>query len=225
LSWNESVGAQALLLDLDGTLVDTAPDLAESLTALLHAEGRESLEYEEVRRYVSDGARGLIRLAFPEADEDRFEVLKSALLDQYASRLAASSRLFDGMREVLETCERHDLPWGVVTNKPSRFTVPLMDALGLADGAACLISGDTTKRAKPYPDPLLLAAEELQLEPEVCLYVGDAPRDIESARAAGMPVLAAAWGYIHVDDDPRDWDADAVIDAPSQLIEMLDFAD
>jgi phosphoglycolate phosphatase len=222
MSWEEGDRAVALLLDLDGTLVDTAPDLAASLDALMRNEGREPLDYQEVRRFVSDGARGLIRLAFPDADEERFEALKTALLAEYASRVAVDSHVFDGMREVLEACEQNELPWGVVTNKPSRFTVPLMDALGLADSAACIISGDTTKRAKPHPDPLLLAADELGLEPEACLYVGDAPRDVEAARAAEMPVVAAAWGYIHEDDDPRDWDADAVIDAPSQILEMLE---
>jgi N-acetyl-D-muramate 6-phosphate phosphatase len=211
----------ALLLDLDGTLVDTAPDLAAALDAVMIAQGREPLPYPSVRRHVSDGARGLIRLAFPSAEADAFETLKDELLREYAGRVAVHSHVFDGMRAVLEVCQRSGLPWGVVTNKPARFTEPLMQALDLADAAACTISGDTADRAKPHPDPLLLAASELSLAPAHCLYVGDAERDVESARAAGMPSAVAAWGYIHADEDPHAWGADTVIDGPTEILGLL----
>jgi N-acetyl-D-muramate 6-phosphate phosphatase len=211
----------ALLLDLDGTLVDTAPDLAAALDAVMIAQGRKALPYATVRRRVSDGARGLIRLAFPDSDDARFEMLKTELLAEYGQRVAIDSVVFAGMREVLDACEQAEIPWGVVTNKPSRFTLPLMEALDLAAGAACIISGDSARHAKPYPDPLLLAAEELALEPADCLYVGDSPLDVEAARATEMPVVAAAWGYIHEDDDPRAWDADCVIGEPAGILELL----
>ena len=210
------------LFDLDGTLADTAPDLAAAVNALLRDEGREALPYEQIRPWVSWGAPRLVRLAFgDDLTEGRFQSLRARFLAFYEAGLCRHSRVFPEVEPVLDALERAGHPWGIVTNKPGWLTEPLVAALGLAGRAATVISGDTLPYAKPHPMPLLHAAREMGIEPVRCVYVGDAGRDIEAGRAAGMVTVAANWGYIPADDDPRDWAADRLFDEPSGIVELV----
>lgn len=211
---------RAILFDLDGTLADTAPDLAGALNRLLNEMGRDSVPAEVTRPHTSSGARGLLQAGLGIGpDHPDYEQLKSRFLDLYARHICVDSKLFPGMPELLSSLEGAGLAWGIVTNKAARFTEPLLKAMSLYDRAACVVSGDTTPHPKPHPAPLLHACTLLGLQPAECLYVGDDLRDIQSARAAGMPVLAAAFGYLGESGDPHAWDADAVISQPSDLLE------
>lgn len=214
-------GVRALLLDLDGTLVDTAPDMAAALNAVQRGHGVEPTAYGRIRPRVSDGARGLIELAFPDAGDGEAEELREAFLAAYAEQVHVASELFPGMAEVLGVLAAAGLPWGVVTNKPARFTDPLLASMGLDGVAAIVVSGDTAARAKPHPDPLQHAAAALGVPTADCLYVGDAARDVEAARAAGMPVVVALWGYLGVAARPGDWGADALLETPQALVPLL----
>jgi phosphoglycolate phosphatase len=211
----------AVLFDLDGTLIDTAPDLVGALDDLLREHGRSPLPYARSRGYASHGSNGLVRLGFPEADAGPFEPLRQRFLDVYAARIARESRLFAGCETLLDTLEAHQRPWGIVTNKPAFLTAPLLGALGLAGRAGCVVSGDTLPERKPHPAPLLHAASLIGVDPAQCLYVGDAERDIQSARAAGMPVLVARYGYLSPEDDPEAWAADGSIDDPRAVLRWL----
>jgi len=213
---------RAVLFDLDGTLADTAPDLARALNALLGERGLPPVPLAHTRPLTSSGARGMIKAGFgltPESDQ--YEALKTRFLELYRADVCVETRLFPGMDELLGALEDRGLPWGIVTNKFDRFTVPLVEALGLGTRAACVVSGDTVARAKPHPDPLLHASRLLALEPAACLYVGDDLRDVQAARAAGMPIIAAGYGYLGNEGDPRDWGADAVIDHPLETLSFL----
>jgi 2-phosphoglycolate phosphatase len=215
--------ARVVLFDLDGTLADTAPDLAGALNRLLAERGRPSVAIEIARPVASSGARGMLSVGFgigPTHPE--YEPLKARFLDLYAAHLCEATRLFDGVAELLEALEARAIGWGVVTNKAERFTIPLLDALRLLSRAACVVGGDTTARTKPHPGPLLHAAQALVVAPERCLYVGDDLRDVQAARAANMPVIAAAYGYLGEGGDPLLWDADAVIQHPLEVLNHLD---
>ena len=211
-----------MLFDLDGTLLDTAPDMIAALNLVRVEEGQPALPYDLARTQVSHGSHGLTKLAFPELVGGEFERLRMRLLDLYSANLASHTRLFPGFERVLETLERRSMRWGIVTNKPGFLTVPLLAALGLDRRAGSVVSGDTLPQRKPHPAPLLLAASELEVQPAQCVYVGDAERDVQSARAAGMPVLVASYGYLGPDDNPHAWRPDAHIDSPAGLIEWLD---
>lgn len=216
------IEVDAVLFDLDGTLADTAPDLGRALNILLAEHDREPVPLERLRIHTSSGARGMIGVGFgisPTAPE--YEGLKDRFLDIYARGLCIDSCLFDGMHELLDTLESQGLAWGIVTNKASRFTVPLVRALGLADRAACVVSGDTTGRAKPYPDSLMHAARLIDRDAARCLYLGDDLRDVQAARAAGMPVLAVRYGYLGDGEPPESWGADGLIDSPLDLLAYL----
>lgn len=214
--------AQAVLFDLDGTLADTAPDLARALNALLGEHGRPSVPLEITRPLTSSGARGMIQAGFGLTPESaRYESLKARFLELYGAAVCVETRLFPGMHELLEALERHGVRWGIVTNKPDRFTRPLLDALRLTSRAACIVSGDTAARPKPHPDPLLHASRALALDPAACLFVGDDLRDIQAARAAGMPSLAVSYGYLGGDGDLHAWGAEAVIDHPLDALNFL----
>ncbi len=214
---------RAVLFDLDGTLADTAPDLAEALNRLLAEHGRGPVPLERARPVTSSGARGMLRIGFGIDPQDpRYDGLKARFLDLYAERVCGETRLFDGIAELLGALESRGIVWGVVTNKPERFTVPLLEALALRARAACVVGGDTTGRAKPHPDPLLHAVRALGVEPPHCLYVGDDLRDVQAARAAGMSVVAAAYGYLGDEGDPRAWGADAVVAHPLEVLNHLD---
>jgi phosphoglycolate phosphatase len=210
----------AVIFDLDGTLVDTAPDLVAVLNRLLLDSGRPQMPYAIARNEASNGAAGLLRLGFgPGAAADEVERLRPRFLEIYAAHIAARSRLFLGLSDIDELSSRFEL--GIVTNKPDAFTRPLLAALDLARRFACVVSGDRLPQRKPDPAPLKLAATELGLPVSRCIYVGDAPRDIEAGRAAGMVTIAAAYGYIRPSEDPHAWGADAVIRRPNDLDDAL----
>ncbi len=211
----------AVFFDLDGTLADTAPELAAALNAVRRDEGLPPLPFETIRPVVSHGGAALVRLGFPEAEGARFEALRQRLLDHYQAGLGQATPLFPGMARVLAALEARGLPWGVVTNKPAWLTDPLMAALGLARRAAAIVSGDTCPRKKPHPDPLLHACRLSGVAPEASLYLGDARRDIEAGRAAGMTTAVALWGYLEQDDDPRHWGAHHHLEHPEDTLELL----
>jgi phosphoglycolate phosphatase len=210
------VSVGAVLLDLDGTLVDTAPDLVAVLNRLLLESGRPRMPYAVARNEVSNGAGGLLRLGLGSSGStDDVERLRPRFLEIYAGQIANESRLFIGLDNLDDIGSRFEL--GVVTNKPDAFTKPLLAALDLTPRLASVVSGDRLPQRKPDPAPLKLAASELGLPASRCVYVGDAPRDIEAGRAAGMATIAAAYGYIRPSDDPYAWGADAVIRRPNDL--------
>jgi 2-phosphoglycolate phosphatase len=211
---------QAILFDLDGTLADTAPDLAAALNKLRADRGLEPAPYESLRPYASAGARGLIGAGLglgPDADE--YEALRVAFLDNYAASISVHSRLFDGVPALLERLQSAGLRWGIVTNKAMRFTDALVPLIGLGH-AGCVVSGDSTAHAKPHPAPLLEAAQRLRVSPTACWYVGDDMRDIQAGRAAGMVTIAAAWGYCG-SDGPSQWNAHAIAASPLELLELI----
>lgn len=209
---------RAVLFDLDGTLADTAPDMARTVNVMRERRALAPIALDIVRPHVSQGARGMIGAAFGLTPEDAgFGALREEFLEIYAEGLCVDSRLFPGMPELLESIERRPLAWGVVTNKHERFARPVMAGLGLGERAAVLVGGDTCERAKPFPDPLLHAARALAIEPSAILYVGDDIRDVQAARAAGMPVLAAGYGYLGNGPGPHEWGADAVVDSPAGI--------
>lgn len=213
---------RCLLLDLDGTLVDTAPDMAHTLNVLRTEHGLEPLAFDVVRPHVSHGVRMMIRLGFGLLEEDaRFESLRSRFLEIYSEHLTRSSRLFPGMEDVLAGIEGRGLPWGVVTNKPAWLTHPLLAGLGVERRAACIVSGDTTRNRKPHPEPMLHAARLVGIPPADCLYVGDARRDIDAGRAAGMSTLVARFGYLDADDLVDEWQADGCIDHPLEILQWF----
>lgn len=213
---------QAVLFDLDGTLVDTAPDLVAVLNTVLHEAGRPPMSYAIARNEVSNGALGLLRLGFGlSADAPELEALRTRLLDVYLDKVCIYSKLFVDLQSFLSDQESVGGRWGIVTNKPQALTEPLLERLGISELPACVISGDRLPQRKPHPAPLLLAASELGLTPSQCVYVGDARRDIEAGQAAGMATITAAYGYIRAQDDPSLWGADAMISHPRQLGEAL----
>ena len=212
---------QAVLFDLDGTLADTAPDLACALNRMRAARGLAALPLDVTRPVTSLGARGMLAVGFNIAPEHAdYQKMREEFLDLYARDLCRETRLFPGMAELLDELERRDLPWGVVTNKAERLTHPLLKLLGVHHRAACVIGGDTTGKIKPDPAPLLAAAARMRLAPTRCLYLGDDRRDVEAGRAAGMKVVVARFGYLN-GKDPEAWDADAMIDEPLQLLPLL----
>ena len=211
------------LFDLDGTLLDTAPDLADALHAVLAENRRVPLPYEEIRGVVSHGGMALIRLGFDiSPDDPDFEPLRQRLLDIYLANIANRTRPFPGMTELLVELERRGLNWGVVTNKPGWLTDPLLRQLDLYDRAACVVSGDTLSERKPHPAPMLHACSRTGSLPAQCVYVGDAERDIEAGRNARMHTLVALFGYFMADDRPLEWLADGSISQPLDLLEWLD---
>ena len=214
-------GVRAVLFDLDGTLADSAPDLAAAANAMREARGLGPLPLAALRPLASHGARGLLRAALAKTPGDAdYEALSDEFLVRYEQALAVHTRLFPGVAALLAALETRGLAWGIVTNKAMRFTAPLVETLRLAIRAAVIVAGDTTAHSKPHPAPLLHAATRMRLAAGDCVYVGDDLRDIEAGRAAGMRTIAAAWGYC-ADSDPHDWDADAVIDAPLELLPLL----
>jgi phosphoglycolate phosphatase len=211
----------ALLLDLDGTLLDTAPDMGGALNLLRVEAGREPLPLAGIRPFVSHGAMRLVSLGFPEASGAEFERLRLRFLELYSQNLALRTALFPGIEPVLDELERLGLPWGVVTNKPGWLTDPLLAALGLDHRASCVVSGDTVAERKPHPLPLLHAAGLVGVAPAHCVYVGDAERDIQAGRAAGMTTVVAAYGYISAEDDPAGWQPTGIIAEPGELLEWV----
>ena len=211
---------KAVLFDLDGTLADTAPDLAAAANKLRTDRGLEPTPFELLRPVASAGARGLIGVTFGLTPADPgFDALRTEFLANYAARIAEQTTLFDGINELLQAIEFRGLRWGVVTNKPARYTDALLPLIGLQH-AACSVSGDTTPHAKPHPEPLFEACRRLDLRPEDCWYVGDDLRDIQAGKAAGMPTVAAGWGYCG-HSEPMAWDADCIAQQPSDIGKLL----
>ena len=211
---------RAVLFDLDGTLADTAPDLAAAVNWLRTERGLEPTPYAVLRPTASAGARGMIGAAFGLGPgEAGYEELRLQWFDRYQSAMAVHSTLFDGIVELLDGIQAAGMRWGIVTNKPARFTDPLVPQIGLAH-AGCIVSGDTTAHAKPHPAPLLEGARRLGLDPADCWYVGDDLRDIEAGRAAGMVTVACNWGYCG-SIDPASWGADYQLDTPLHLLHTL----
>ena len=219
---------EAVLFDLDGTLIDTAPDMGAALNNLLAEEGYEPLPMQTIRPLVSKGGLVLTRLGFAsKVAEDEIEPLRLRYLDHYRAIVAKESQLFEGMNTVLEQLETNGLAWGIVTNKPEWLTIPLLEQLKLDGRCQVMIGGDTLPEKKPHPLPLLTAAERLSIPAEACIYVGDDERDIIAGHAADMKTVAAAYGYIPQGFDVADWHADAIINSPRQLLDLpeLNFHD
>lgn len=212
----------AVLFDLDGTLVDSALDLGGAGNDLRERRSLPPLPLEVFRPLTGTGARGMLRVALGTTPEDAdFEALKDEYLAIYATRLTRLTRVFDAMAPVLDALDAAALPWGIVTNKHSRFAEPVVAGTGLATRSRVLVCGDTTARAKPFPDPLLEAARRLAVDPAHCLYVGDDLRDIQAGRAAGMGTVAAAWGYLGDGEPIEAWGADHLARTPAGLLEAL----
>lgn len=213
---------QAVLFDLDGTLVDSAPDLAGTANDMRAARGLPPMPYEVLRRMVGAGARGMMGLAFEVVPgHEQFETLRDEFFERYQKRLLRETRLFERVPPMLAQLRERGVCWGIVTNKASRFGQPLIEGLELHADSAVHIYGDTTPHAKPHPEPLLEAARRLRVEPSACIYVGDDLRDIEAGRAAGMRTLAAAWGYLGAAAPIEAWGADGIIEQPHSLLEWI----
>jgi len=207
-----------VLFDLDGTLVDTAPDLIACLNKALVIHGFESVAPEKVKPFISYGAAAMIKASLGEAESGQLQAdILETLLNHYQNNIAEHSVFFSGMLDTLAAIEEQGLKWGVVTNKQKRFTNPLMDALELTGRAACIISGDTTANPKPHPEPMLEACKQAGVNPRQCVYIGDASHDIKAGKNAEMKTLAALYGYIRPDDKPETWGADALIESPEQI--------
>ena len=214
---------RTVLFDLDGTLLDTAPDLAEALNAVLVENNRTPLPNEAIRPVVSHGGIALIELGFElEQSDPAFDPLRQRLLEIYRENISRLTRPFPGITELLEKLEKRGLGWGVVTNKPGWLTDPLLKDLDLYDRAVAVVSGDTLDERKPHPAPMLYACELADSEPGQCVYIGDAQRDIEAGINAGMHTLVALFGYLQEQDDPRNWQADDMIETPMELLTWLD---
>ena len=211
-----------VLFDLDGTLIDSAPDLAGAVNALRVKRGMPELELSELRPFASQGARGLLGAGMGvSVEDDDFEALRDEFLSYYEAHSSVKTVRFEGVNDLLILLEEKKIPWGIITNKHERFTNPLVKALGLDVQAAVVVSGDTTAHAKPHPLPLLHAAKLMGLEPGQLIYIGDDERDIQSARAAGyMGAIAASYGYCRADEVDA-WCADAVVDSASEIAQVM----
>lgn len=213
---------RTILFDLDGTLVDTAPDLAHALNVMRSRRGLPALADHLTRPQASHGTQGLLRIGFGVSHEQpEFASLRDEFLDIYAANLTAHSPMFPGVDAMLAHLEARGLQWGVVTNKPARYTEPLLDHLGLLTRATCVVSGDTCEQPKPHPAPMLHACNLTASTPAECLYVGDAERDVQAAAAIGIPTLVALYGYLGENDHPDEWGAHGFIEAPLALLDWL----
>jgi 2-phosphoglycolate phosphatase len=211
----------AVLFDLDGTLVDTAPDMVAVLQAMQEEYDLAPVDYDRGRAQVSNGAIGLLSVGFPDIEVSYGDDLHIEYLERYAEMICEESRIFAGMEALLDQLDDAECPWGVVTNKPERLTNPLLEALGIDARSACTVSGDSLSVRKPDPAPLLLACDIAGVEPYRAIYVGDAERDIEAGLRAGMATIAASYGYITEDDDPREWGADIIAPDTQELVQII----
>lgn len=213
---------ESVFFDLDGTLADTAPDLVAAANHLRVVRKLEPLAFEALRGASSAGARGLIESSFGITPEHAdFASLRDEFLDNYQKALHVHSDLFEGVEELLDLLNKHQIPWGIVTNKHERFTNPLVKSMGLDLHSSAIVSGDTTQFAKPHPAPILYAAEMSKVNPITSLYVGDDQRDIIAGKAAGMKTVAACYGYCGNDNPPEDWGADYLVNSPMELIDII----
>jgi phosphoglycolate phosphatase len=212
---------ELVLFDLDGTLVDTAPDMVAALQEMQRDHGYEPVAYALGRANVSNGAMGLLRIGFPDIDEDGRHDLIGEYVERYAERICEETTVFSGVDTLLDRLDAAGCPWGVVTNKPEYLTNPLLEDLGLARRSACAISGDTLAVRKPAPEPILLGCDIAGVAPHRTIYVGDAARDIEAGLRAGAATIAAAYGYITEDDDAREWGADMIALTADELSQII----
>ena len=213
---------RGVLFDLDGTLADTAPDLVAAVNKMRADRGLDMVPLDTLRPLASAGARGLIGGAFGIGPEDHgYASMREEFLANYEADLCIETTLFPGIDELLDVLDARNVRWGIVTNKVGRLTMPLVEQLGLASRAACVVSGDTTPHAKPHPAPLLHAAESLAMRPERIVYIGDDLRDVQAGFAAGMITVAAAYGYCGTDLPPAMWHAQHIVDSPQQLQQLL----
>jgi phosphoglycolate phosphatase len=210
---------EAVLFDLDGTLADTAPDLGGALNQLLFEHGREPLPLGQLRPYVSSGARGMIGAGLGLSPADpAYLGLQQRFLTIYEEALCVATCLFDGMAEHLDDLDGQGIPWGIVTNKSQRYALPVMEGLGLRQRSACIVCGDSARRAKPHAHPMQLASAVIGIAAGNCIYVGDDERDIISGRAVGMKTIVAAWGYLGDGKPPASWGADAIAASPQEIL-------
>ncbi|WP_353571399.1 HAD-IA family hydrolase [Candidatus Albibeggiatoa sp. nov. BB20] len=216
---------ETILFDLDGTLVDTLPDLANALNIVLREQQQPTIDLEAIRPSVSHGARAMLRFALGSEDRPDFDDLHQRMLAVYAEQIADKSALFSGMEQVLDYIEQNHKGWGIVTNKYAHLTDPLLDELNLSQRSLCNVSGDTLAEKKPHPAPLLHACKLAKTAPEKCIYIGDAQRDIEAGQRAGMQTFVALFGYIGAEDQPDSWGATGLLERPEDLINWLQNAD
>lgn len=213
---------QAILFDLDGTLLDTAGDLGNALNSILQNHALPALPLTKIRPSAGRGCKGLLKLGLNVEEHDpRYPKLCEQLLNFYEDSLLHTTQLFPGMEKVLNHLEVHAIPWSIVTNKPEKYTLKILNGLKLAERAHCIISGDSLPNRKPHPEPILHACKLLQTEPQHCLYVGDSEVDIIASKAAGMPVIAALYGYIPHEENPHLWNADGYIHQPVEIMNWL----
>lgn len=216
---------QAVLFDLDGTLIDSAPDLAGAANELRAAHGLPALPYESLRPVVGAGARGMLGVALDIGPQhEQFPALRDDFLRRYELRMTQQTRIFEAVLPVLDALDRGARPWGIVTNKAERFTHPLVHSLGLRERARVVVAGDTTPHSKPHPAPLLEAARQVGADPSRCLYVGDDARDVQAGRAAGMATAVAAWGYLGMGEPIEAWGAQYIVRYPAELLNLLGLA-
>ena len=216
---------RAVLFDMDGTLLDSAPDFIAICQAMRAERELAPIADKLIRDQVSGGARAMVAATFAmDPEHAEFEALRLEFLERYQQHCAVLTRPFDGINELLEDIEKANLRWGVATNKPVRYAEPIMQQLGLAQRSAVLVCPDHVSRSKPDPEMLLLACQQLQLEPGEVLFIGDDERDIEAGRAAGCRTVAVSYGYIHPQDNPANWGADALVEHPRELRQLLDSA-
>lgn len=216
-------GIRTVLFDLDGTLADTAPDLAAALNRLLANEGRAPLPFHAIRPLASHGSTALIRLGFGYTPDDAgFAPLRARFLEHYAENVCRETRVFPGVPELLAELRERGICWGIVTNKPAFLAEPLIARLGLVHPPACVVSGDTTQNRKPHPEPMLHACAIAAAQPAEALYIGDAERDIHAGREAGMKTLVALFGYIGENENPAEWGADGMVNTPLEVLDWID---
>ena len=210
-----------ILFDLDGTLLDTAPEFTVCLNNFLRAQKKPEVSMEKLRPYVSKGARGMCKFGFPDLNNEQFESILQAFLTHYLQYLGQQTQLFVGVVDIIQTLVKDNIPWGIVTNKHERFAVPLIKQFETLSSASIIVGGDTTPELKPSPKPLLHAALALNVPAEQCWYIGDAKTDVDASKAAGMRSAIANYGYLPPDEDAQSWQADRYIDTPKDLLQFI----